>query len=126
MFYSFVITDVIYKKPELRHLFQLLAPVAHQYLQIGILLNVPDMGLDPLPHYHQSNLQRILKYWLSNGDRPAVNSPVMWKTIIDIMKGPVIKNYTVAKTIEDFLCELANYTHYMNKTSGQSSKCMLL
>ena len=81
------------------------------------------MGLDPLPHYHQSNLQRILKYWLSNGDRPAVNSPVMWN---DIMKGPVIKNYTVAKTIEDFLSEPANYTHYMNKTSGQSSKCMLL
>ena len=81
------------------------------------------MGLHPLPQYHQTNLQRILKYWLSNGDRPAVNSPVMWKTIIDIMKGPVIEKFTVAKTIEDFLCEPANYTHYMNKTSGQSSKC---
>ena len=72
------------------------------------------------------NLQRTLKCWLSIGDSPAVNSPVMFKTIIDIMKGPVIENYTVAKTIEDFLCEPVNYTHYMNKTSGQSSNYKLL
>ena len=112
------------KKPELRHLLHLLAPVAHQYLQIGTLLNVPVTGLHPFPQYHQSNLQSILEYWLRNGDKPNVNSPVTWKTIIDIMKGPVLNNYEVAKSIQDFLCELTNYTHYT--TSTQSWNCVCL
>ena len=107
------------KKPELRHLFSLLSPIAHKYLIIGTLLNVPDLDLltVDLPQFHQTNLIKVLQYWMENGDTPTMYSPVTWKTIIEIIEGDIVSEYQTAQKMRNFLYEKENYKYYMQLVS---------
>ena len=97
----------------------LLSPIAHKYLFIGTLLNVPDLGLLNLPQFHQENLIKVLQYWIENGDSPTMNSPVTWKAIIKIIEGDTVSEYQTAQKMKNFLCEKENYKYYMEQVSIQ-------
>ena len=88
-------------KLQLGDLCTLLAPIAPKYCAIGTVLRVPmdKLGLVYSPETHQDNLRRTLEWWLNNGDKPTINSPVTWDNIISVVEGSVIQNYTVAQNI---------------------------
>ena len=96
-------------------MFSLLSSIAHKYLIIGTLLNVPDSGLLDLPQFHQGNLIKVLQYWIENGDSPTMNSPVTWKAIIEIIEKDTVSEYQTAQKMRNFLCEKENYEHYTNQ-----------
>ena len=95
----------------------LLSSIAHKYLIIGTLLNVPDLGLHDLSQFHQGNLIKVLQYWIDNGDSPTMNSPVTWKAIIEITKGDTVSEYQTAQKMRNYLCEKENYKYYMEQVS---------
>ena len=91
-------------KPELRDLIDLLAPLAPQYLAVGIRLKVPmgDItGLYHLPRFNQQDLITTLEWWIENGDK--FGSPVSWDTIITAIDSDIIGNYEVVKKVKDFI-----------------------
>ena len=57
------------------------------------------LGLVYSPETHQDNLRRTLEWWLNNGDKPTINSPVTWDNIISVVEGSVVQKYTVAQNI---------------------------
>ena len=93
----------------------LLSSIAHKYLIIGTLLNVPNFSLLDLPEFYQGNLIKVLQYWIENGDSPTMNSPVTWKAIIEIIEGDTVRGYQTAQKMRNFLCEKENYDHYTNQ-----------
>ena len=70
MFFIIVASNnsVLQRKPELRELLNFLSCIAHRYSIIGVLLNVPNQGLYPLPEFYQNNLITVLQYWMDNGN----------------------------------------------------------
>ena len=92
-------------RPLLSDLCTLLAPIAHKYYAIGTALGVlmNTLGFVYSPHTHQDNLRRILEWWLNNGDKPTINSPVTWDNIISVVGGPVVQNYEVARRMRQFV-----------------------
>ena len=95
-------------KPHLSDLCTLLAPIAPQYSVIGTALRVPmsTLGLHSLPDYHQDNLRHTLEWWLNNGNRPDINSPVTWDNIITVIEGPVIQNYEIVQQMREFITSI--------------------
>ena len=85
-----------------------MAPIAPQYSAIGTALRVPMsiLGLHPFPDYHENNLRRTLEWWLNNGDRPDINSPVTWDNIISVIEGPVVQNYQIAQKMREFITSI--------------------
>lgn len=94
-------------RPELHDLMNLLASIAPKYFIIGTGLNVPmdTLGLDPHPQHHVHNLSTTLKWWLDNGNNPLYNSSVTWYNIINVIKGPLVCKYEVARQMEEFLAK---------------------
>ena len=82
-----------------------MAPIAPQYSAIGTALRVPmsTLGLHPLPDYYEDNLSRTLEWWLNNGDRQDINSPVTWDNIITLIEG---RNYQIAQQIREFITSI--------------------
>ena len=78
-----------------------MAPIAPQYSAIGTALRVPmsTLGLQYSPDTHQDNLRRTLEWWLNNGDRPDINSPVTWDNIITVIER---RNYQMAQRMREF------------------------
>ena len=92
-------------RPRLRDLCTLLAPIAPQYYAIGTALKVPmdTLGLVYSPDAYQDNLKCTLEWWLNNGDKPTINSPVTWDNIISVVESPAVQNYEVAQRIRQFV-----------------------
>ena len=103
----------VYTRPHLSDLCTLLAPIAHKYYAIGIVLKVPmdTLGLAYSPDAYQDNLKRTLEWWLDNGDKPTINSPVTWENIISAIEGPVVQNYSLAREIRHFVGMIKYFTH---------------
>ena len=104
----FIIGKALEVSPQLADLLNLLAPIAPQYSAIGTALRVPmsTLGLHLLPHTYQDNLRHTLEWWLNNGDRPNINSPVTWDNIINVIEGPVVQNYKIAQNMRNFANKL--------------------
>ena len=85
----------------MRHLVELLAPLAPKYETIGILLKVPmdELGLHHLPRFYREDLITILKWWINNGDK--VGSPVSWDTIITAIDSDSIGNFEIVKKVKN-------------------------
>ena len=83
-----------------------MAEIAPKYFDIGTALNVPmsTLGLVHSPDTHQGNLRRTLEWWLKNGNKPDINSPVTWDNIISVIEGPVVQNYAVAQNMRKCKC----------------------
>ena len=86
----------------------LLAEIAPQYSSIGTALKVPmsTLGLVHSPDTHQGNLRRTLEWWLNNGNKPDINSPVTWNNIISVIEGPVVQNYKIAEEMKNFITSM--------------------
>ena len=52
---------------------------------------------------HQDNLRRTLEWWLNNGNKPDINSPVTWDNIIAVIKGPIVENDQMAQQMRKFI-----------------------
>ena len=85
-----------------------MAPIAPQYSAIGTALRVPmsTLGLQCSPDTHQDNLRRTLEWWINNGDRSDINSPMTWDNIITVIEGPVIQNYQTAHQMREFITSI--------------------
>ena len=101
-----------------------MAPIAPKYCAIGTVLRVPmdTLGLVYSPDTHQDNLRRTLEWWLNNGDKPTINSPVTWDNIISIIEGPVIQNYEVARRMRQSIAKgtTKQETRSMNQQETRS------
>ena len=64
------------------------------------------LGLQYLPNPYPEKLRLTLEYWLNNGNRPDINSPVTWNNIITVIEGPVIQNYQIAQQIREFITSI--------------------
>ena len=82
-----------------------MAQIAPQYSAIGSALRVPmsTLGLQYSLDTHQDNLRRTLEWWLNNGNKPDINSPVTWDNIIAIIKGPIVENDQMAQQMRKFI-----------------------
>ena len=69
--------------------------------EIGLALKVPDHVLNGLDKSCKSNivkLSEVIQCW-----KNAQPSPVTWKTVVDALEGPIVKNKAKASKIHDYL-----------------------
>ena len=93
------------EKPDYHDLVNKLAPIASKWNEIGLGLRVDTDLLDSLRASHKSGslkLADVLDNWIKmNGD----NISITWKTILDVVKGPLIQNNNLAAEIHESLQE---------------------
>ena len=65
---------------------------------------------------NQTRLDHVLLKWIELNDQ---DSPVNWKTIIDVVKGPLVQNKALAKEIYQYLKQ--KRSKQLNATSKRSS-----
>lgn len=113
------IENVLQKKPDLSDMMNLLSGptgIANKYAEIGIALKVPqNLGLIPFPQSVMQNLATTLQWWIDNGNKPEIDSPVTWEKLIDAIDGPVVDNHRIAEKIRDFLKQCDVYERYLKK-----------
>ena len=79
--------------------------IAASWRSIGNSLRIDHDHLKGLAESNMSNKDRldsVLQKWIDNDDEA---SPVTWRTVIDIVKGPLIQNNALAKEIYQHLEE---------------------
>ena len=59
--------------------------------------------------FNQTKLDHVLQKWIDLDDQ---ESPVTWKTIIDVIKGSLIQNKALAKEIYQYLKQLNATSKY--------------
>ena len=87
-------------KPNQLDLLIKLAPIASSWWIIGKGLGVSHdylTGLDQSNMSDQVKLDHVLDMWIK------MDSEVTWKTILDVLMGPLVKNKTLAKEIYQYL-----------------------
>ena len=91
------------EKPDYNEVLKALVPIHSKWNLIGLGLEVPTDFLNGLQQSHQDNkvkLSDVLTKWIElNGE----HTPVIWETIIDVVKGPYIENYELATEIHESL-----------------------
>ena len=65
---------------------------------------------------NQTRLDHVLQKWI---DMNGQATPVNWKTVLDVVKGPLVKNYDLAKKIEQDLKQESS--EQQNVTSKRAS-----
>ena len=94
-----------------------LVSIDTRWREIGNGLHVGFNYLDGLAKdntmSNQIRLQHVLQKWIDL-DSPA--APVTWKTIVDVVKGPLVENEALAKEI---------YKILKNKYSSDTSKLLV-
>ena len=120
--YIICLKDIVYKEPQLRHLLELLSPIANEYKTIAVQLNITGYipGVNDLDS-PINNLISVLRQWYANGNSPEMNSPVKWKTIVDVIERRPIQNFELAEDIRKFLQKEDIYKLYMGNLSGNHS-----
>ena len=89
------------KRPELRHLVQLLAPISSRWDLLGGQLGVEPNIIESLQNSNKpdkTRLTEILQRWIEM--KP---TPVTWDNIIKVVGGSVVENQSVAITIQKSL-----------------------
>ena len=82
-----------------------LAPIDAKWRSIGNGLRVEYNVLQGLAESNMSNqdkLSHVLQTWIKM-DGHDQHTPVNWTTIMDVVKGPLIKNYVLANEIYQYL-----------------------
>ena len=90
------------KVPPKHELLKLLADISHLWHEIGLSLNVSDRVLGGLKHSHESNaikLSEVIHSWLTTTESRLVT----WETLIDAIKGPIVKHIRKANEIHQYL-----------------------
>ena len=97
----YVVITTIGKRPELRHLMQILAPISARWDLLGGQLGVAPNFIESLKTSNKTNetiLTEILQKWIEM--KP---TPVTWDNIINVVGGPVVAKLDVAITIQKSL-----------------------
>ena len=93
------------ERPTRREVLTQLACINFQWRNIGNGLGVSYNDLQGLAERNDSNktrLDQVIQKWLDmNGQ--GEGAPVAWMTILDVIKGPLVKNMTQALTIYEYL-----------------------
>ena len=92
------------KRPELRHLVQLLACVSFKWDLVGGQLGVNEnfiSGLRISENLNETKLTDILQRWMEM--KP---TPVTWENVIEVVGGSVVKEPEVAKDIRESLKQM--------------------
>ena len=91
------------KEPSFYDVLNALVPIDAKWYEIGLGLEIATNLLEGLQQGHQSNalkLTSVLTKWIElNGEA----TPVTWETIIDVVKGPLVKNNDLAMKIKQSL-----------------------
>ena len=91
------------KIPTKHELLNLLADISHLRHEIGLSLNVSDNVLNGLKHSQESNtikLSEVIDSWLATTQQQHL---VTWETMIDAIKGPIVKHIQKANVIHQHL-----------------------
>ena len=89
------------KRPELRHLVQLLAPISSSWEFLGRQLGVEEEFINELKKNekaYKTKLTDVLQKWID-----AKPTPVTWEKIIDVVKGPHAQKPDVAMALLESL-----------------------
>ena len=91
------------KKPKKHHLIRLLHPISLMWYTIGELLHVNDSDLMYIAEYNVAydntiQLAKVFQIWLDKR-----TCEVSWRTIITVVKEPLIENKHIADEIYQFL-----------------------
>ena len=93
------------ERPTRREVLMQLAFINFQWRNIGNGLGVSYNDLQGLAECNDSNqtrLDRVIQNWLDmNGQ--GEGAPVTWMTILDVVKGPLVKKKAHAMTIYEYL-----------------------
>ena len=106
------------KKPTKYDVLEQLVEIDAKWCEIGIGLRLNSNYLDGLTQSNVSNtlkLDHVLQKWIqldgrssSDGQSPLIN----WKTIIDVVKGPLVQNKALAIKIYQYLKQHQTLSKY--------------
>ena len=71
--------------------------------------------LDRCPHPEQYKLNHVLQTWI---EMDGEVTPVTWKTILEVLRGPLVKKKALAEQIYDYLKQEST------KEQNVTSKCI--
>ena len=80
-----------------------LVPISAKWRELGMSLRISPNYLDELVQSYENNkirLEHVLQKWL---DLDCQQSLVNWKTILDVVSGPLIENKALAKKLYEDL-----------------------
>ena len=98
-------SNLLVEKPDKLDILKQLAPIDASWRSIGNSLGVEYNVLQGLAESNMSNQTRldlVLQKWI---ELDGQDSPVTWKTIIDVVNGPLVQNKALAKEIYQYLKE---------------------
>ena len=90
------------KVPTKHELLKLLADISHLWHEIGLSLNVSDSVLGGLKRSQESDtikLSEVIQSWLTTSQPYFVT----WETVIDAIKGPIVKHIEKANALHQHL-----------------------
>ena len=109
-------TLLVEKLTTIHDVLKKLAPICVRWREIGNGLGMDFYYLDGLAKditiSNQIRLEHVLQKW-KDLDSPA--APVTWKTVIDVVKGPLVENKALANKMYEYL---------KHKTSTVTSKLL--
>ena len=98
-------SKLLVEKPGKLDVLKQLAPIDTSWRSIGNGLGVEYNVLQGLAESNMSNQTRldlVLQKWI---ELDGQDSPVTWKTIIDVVNGPLVQNKALAKEMYQYLKE---------------------
>ena len=105
------IEKVLNKKPDKRHVVELLAENAYEYKELAIILGVDHTFVEGLKIKDIINLDKIIQQWIQTRC-----SPVTWDTIIESVESVTFgKNLELGEKIRNWLKEDKHFVYYMEK-----------
>ena len=107
------INKVLRKKPDKRHVVELLAENAYEYKELAIALGVDDTFVEGLKYSDKDiiNLDKIIRRWIQTHC-----SPVTWHTIIESVESVIFgKNLELGVKIRNWLRENEHFAYYREK-----------
>ena len=116
---------MLVNKPTTHDVLEQLVEIDAKWYEIGIGLRVSSNYLDGLTHSNVSNilkLERVLQKWIQLDGQctsDGQSTPVNWKTIIDVIKGPFVQNKALSIKIYQYLKQHQTTSKYnvFNRTS---------
>ena len=103
---------ILDKRPNKKHLVDLLAKNAHEYRKFAIALDVDRGFVKGLSgDDNVEKLDEIIGKWMTTR-----STPITWRTIIEVVKGDTLgNNKELAEKIMNWLEEDKNFDYYLKQ-----------
>ena len=109
------INKILSKKPDKRHVVELLAQNAYEYKKLALALDVDDGFVEGLKSSDDDivNLDKIIRQWIQTRC-----SPVTWNIIIESVESVIFgKNLELGEKIRNWLKEDEHFVYYKKKNN---------